>query len=367
MVYKRSKEGSWFYRFKRNGVTIRVCTKQGSKRVAEELERAERTRLARGEAGLYDHRDIPTLKAFIPRYLEGVTAKASTKHFYEQKVKDLLAFPALAGARLDRIDENLIQRFLTHRRQQVAYPGRPAVKHKVSITTVNHALRTLRRILRVAEELKVIQRAPRIHILPGEVHREYVLPLADEPAYLAAAPEPLRSIATVLVDTGLRLGECLALEWRDVHLDDEPYVYVRAGKTRAAVRAVALTKRVTALLRARQATITDSLVFSNRQDHPWAGTYLDLLHRRVRRALKLPETFVLHSLRHTALTRLGASGADVHTIKTFAGHSSILISQRYVHPSPEHVRAAVPAMDKANQKKGPIGGPRPSQHKQIKR
>jgi site-specific recombinase XerD len=51
----------------------------------------------------------------------------------------------------------------------------------------------------------------------------------------------------------------------------------------------------------------------------------------------LPKDFVIHSLRHTMLTRLGESGVDAFTIMRIAGHSSIVVSQRYVHPSPEGV------------------------------
>jgi integrase len=38
--------------------------------------------------------------------------------------------------------------------------------------------------------------------------------------------------------------------------------------------------------------------------------------------------FVLHTLRHTMLTRLGESGVDAFTIMKIAGHSSIVVSQR---------------------------------------
>jgi integrase len=51
--------------------------------------------------------------------------------------------------------------------------------------------------------------------------------------------------------------------------------------------------------------------------------------------------FVLYSFRHTFLTRLGASGCDVWTLARIAGHSSIAISARYVHPSEDAVLAAV--------------------------
>jgi hypothetical protein len=54
----------------------------------------------------------------------------------------------------------------------------------------------------------------------------------------------------------------------------------------------------------------------------------------------LPKDFVIHSLRHTMLTRLGESGVDAFTIMRIAGHSSITVSQRYIHPSPEAVERA---------------------------
>src|SRR5262249_39629119 len=60
-------------------------------------------------------------------------------------------------------------------------------------------------------------------------------------------------------------------------------------------------------------------------------------HQKLRGELGLDPDFTLHSLRHTMLTRLGESGADAFTIKRIAGHSSITISERYVHPTPEHV------------------------------
>ena len=41
--------------------------------------------------------------------------------------------------------------------------------------------------------------------------------------------------------------------------------------------------------------------------------------------------FVPYVLRHTALTQLAESGCDVFTLARIAGHSSITITQRYVH------------------------------------
>jgi integrase len=51
--------------------------------------------------------------------------------------------------------------------------------------------------------------------------------------------------------------------------------------------------------------------------------------------------FVLYSLRHTFLTRLGESGCDVWTLARIAGHGSTAISARYVHPSEDAVLQAM--------------------------
>jgi hypothetical protein len=49
------------------------------------------------------------------------------------------------------------------------------------------------------------------------------------------------------------------------------------------------------------------------------------------------------------LTRLGESGADAFTIMKIAGHTSVTVSQRHVHPSPESLETAFARLDTLNQ------------------
>src|SRR5208282_58551 len=50
------------------------------------------------------------------------------------------------------------------------------------------------------------------------------------------------------------------------------------------------------------------------------------------------EPFVPYTLRHTALTRLGENaGGDVFVLARIAGHSSITVTQRYVHPQADAI------------------------------
>ncbi len=51
------------------------------------------------------------------------------------------------------------------------------------------------------------------------------------------------------------------------------------------------------------------------------------------------------------LTRLCESGADAFTIQKIAGHSTILTSQRYVHPTPERVEGALADLLAYNERK----------------
>jgi integrase len=51
--------------------------------------------------------------------------------------------------------------------------------------------------------------------------------------------------------------------------------------------------------------------------------------------------FVLYSLRHTFLTRLGESGCDAWTLARIAGHSNVSMSSCYVHPSEDAVLNAM--------------------------
>ena len=78
------------------------------------------------------------------------------------------------------------------------------------------------------------------------------------------------------------------------------------------------------------------------------GTSIDHQHDDLRDTLKLSEEFVVHSLRHTMLTRLGEAGADAFTIMRIAGHSSVTVSQRYVQPTPEGMERAFERLQELN-------------------
>ena len=89
-------------------------------------------------------------------------------------------------------------------------------------------------------------------------------------------------------------------------------------------------------------------VFVSHRGGTFSVDTLDKLQARVRTDLNFSKEFVLHSLRHTMLTRLGESGSDAFTIMRVAGHSTVVVSQRYVHPSPESVERAFERLEVLN-------------------
>lgn len=62
----------------------------------------------------------------------------------------------------------------------------------------------------------------------------------------------------------------------------------------------------------------------------------------------MPEVFVIYSLGHTYGTRIGEAGADAFTIMWLMGHSSVSVSQRYVHPTPEAIERGVEKLEAMN-------------------
>ena len=222
---------------------------------------------------------------------------------------------------------------------------------------MNRELATLRRLLRLAREWKVWDRVPRIRLLRGERNREFVLSHGFEPKYLKASPQPLRDVAVLILETGVRPGEAVGLQWPGVRLQTavhakHGYIVIRGGKSRNAKRNLRLTARAAEMLKARKAgTKCDWEFPGETAGAAILGTSLDHQHADVRKTLKLPRDFVIHSLRHTMLTRLGEAGADAFNIMKIAGYSSVTVSQRYVHPTPEGMDRAFERLESLNAEK----------------
>jgi len=336
-IYKRG--GVYWYKFQWKGVLVRESTKQGNDKVARQMEAAHKTSLAKGEVGIREKKAIPTLaefcrKRFAP-WAESTSSLKTWRDFYKVGLTAIQAYSPLASLTLDAITTERIADFASHRQAQ-----------GMKVTTVNASLRILRRVLRVAEEWGEIEKTTKVRMLPGELHRERVVTPEEEAHYLAMANSLLAEISTVLVDTGLRPEECYRLVWDSITWVNgrNGTLLVTHGKTKAARRVLPMTPRVRHTLETRWEACgkpSEGYIWPA----PTKSGHIEpsSLKKQHSKALRLSKVrpFVLYSLRHTFLTRLGQSGCDVWTLARIAGHSSIAISARYVHPSEDAVLDAM--------------------------
>jgi integrase len=348
---ERGSCGVYWYKFMWQGKLIRESTMQGNDKVARNMESAHRTSLAKGEVGIRERKPALILSEFLSGRFEP-WAKArfernvpKTWLWYRTAMRAILKYKPLASAPLDQITSERIAEFAAHRQSL-----------KMQVSSVNNVQRALRRMLRLAVEWGALEVTPRIKMLSGERRRERVITQDEEAKYLAAAPEPLASIAAVLVDTGMRPEECFRLCWEAITWVNGRHgtLFVTRGKTAAARRVLPMTPRVRAVLEARWEAAgkpEEGLIWpaptrsghvegsSLRKQH--SKSFLLIADEAAKNNSKPVRPFVLYSFRHTFLTRLGESGCDVWTLARIAGHSAIGISARYVHPSEDAMFAAM--------------------------
>ena len=347
MIYKRGN--TYWFEFCFKGERIRRSSRQGNPNAARRIEAAYRTKLANGEVDIRDRGPVPNLTAFKERFLAEIRVESKehpeTIAFYQSKYSGLLRFAPLAQARLDHIDEELISHFKAK-----------MDRDDYEASTTNRHLATLKRALRLAASWNIIARVPKIKLLAGENRRDFVLARDREREYLDACPEFLRNWAILAIETGMRRKELQSLKWPDVHFKPVGkarcgYVHVRGTKSRNSKRNLPLTATAQMVLMRQHQLSRCEHVFTMETDRtqPASVSAVNHCHERVRDLLGFPQEFVLHSLRHTFGTRLGETSTDIFAIQRLMGHSSIIVSQRYVHPTPEIMENAILAQERASQ------------------
>lgn len=351
-----AKKKVWWYRFMHRGKVIRWSTKQSNHKVALQLEAEHKSKLAKNDLGIFEKQPAPTLAAFGKEFLRWAETsfreKPKTLAFYRNGVRRLTEYAALASLTLD--DKRLPERvtgYIAHR--QSAVPAREGKRERkaLAVSSINRELQVLRRLLNLAVEWGRIDSACKVKMLSGEHHCEFVLSPVEEGKYLMAAPPLLLDVATLLVDTGLRPEEAYRLRWETVAWADGKHgtFLVTHGKTKSARRMLPMTARVRRILEAQWRVADKPLEgwiwpAQTKSGHIEPST-LKKQHRRALRVSKV-RPFVLYSLRHTFLTRLGSKGCDVWTLARIAGHSSIAMSKRYVHPDGDAVLAVMDRPDR---------------------
>ncbi len=332
-VFKRTGSPYYVYDFLFKGRRCRGSTKLTNKIAAGRYENNLREKLARARAGILDPEPPPLFKNYAKQFLERTKSqmRPNTSRCYGVSVKNLN--PRFGAQRLDEITADGLERFKQARLEQ-----------RLSPSTVNRDLACMRRILLFAVRQDVIASTPfmahKIEFLE-ERRRERILTFDEERKYLAGAGQPLRDVATIMLELGMRPGEVFSIRREDVHLGAVPaFLHIPSGKTGNAVRDVPITKRANEVLKARLSKAKGSYLFPRRvgTGHDWSApmTELEPAHRKALRESKVAR-FRIYDLRHTAATRAAEAGADVLSLAKLLGHSDLKTTERYVHLSKRHL------------------------------
>ena len=228
-IYRRGKV--YWYDFWFLGSRHRDSTHSTNRRTAEQILAALKTALAKGEVGITKKRDVPAFGEFWEEALSEIKAdnpdNSRTIEFYETNFQKSVKFAPLAKAKLDAIDEELLARFRQHL----------IAKEQLAAPTINRRLGAIRRALYIALEWKLIVGVPTFPMMSEKGYgREFVLTPALKTEFLARSPEKYRVIFEFLLETALRISECVNLTWDRVFLDQtgefgRPYIYIRPDRS----------------------------------------------------------------------------------------------------------------------------------------
>jgi integrase len=239
-------------------------------------------------------------------------------------------------------------------------------------STVRSAHTVLHAALEQAVRWNLLARNPSDHVsLPQVVGNVQIWSEAEAQQFLIATAQSRdHALWRLYLDTGMRVGEALALAWDDVDLDaghvrihrtisrdaDERQTIVERTKTGAG-RRVALAPATVASLRAHRAAQNlrrlaapvweaTGLVFDRGDGHHTHNTVIRARFIKDCERAGVP-VIQLKALRHTAATIMVANGLPLHTVSKRLGHSTIrLTADLYAHASPDADRAASVLMER---------------------
>lgn len=163
---------------------------------------------------------------------------------------------------------------------------------------------------------------------------------------LQRAPH-LADFIRLALNTGCRRGELLGLEWSRVDLHGG-LVHLEPEHTKTARRRSIPINR-----EARQALMSLARFRAEYcPQSPWVfahrdGRRIQSIKRSFRTACDRAgiQDFRVHDLRHTCAAWLVTAKVHLPEVRDLLGHSTIKMTERYAHLSPDNVRAAVASLD----------------------
>jgi integrase len=211
--------------------------------------------------------------------------------------------------------------------------------------TARKELTIMKHILRLAVKLQQLTRNPFDDLEPqewpahGQERTRHLV--GDEwQRLLAATPLAMRPAVVLLVNSGMRRGEMMNLEWSDVNLETGT---AWIAKTKGSIRTgkgrwVRLPVEMIELIK-----MLPPLASSRKLFWQFKATQLSTeIGRAIRRAQL--HNLRLHDLRHTFATTIRQSGHGLDTIAKLLGHADLRQTKRYAHLAEEQMTQALQSL-----------------------
>ena len=267
-------------------------------------------------------------------WLKGSPLSDQSKRAYRSRVSQFLDFLTASENKFDpiltepRVSQVAIRDYKRYLKRSCKFAPSSV---NASLTAINHILQFLGLTPSKIDREDLPQEAPRA--LTPEEQKRYISTAQTRSRALD------RAVPLLLINTGIRIGECAALDMADVSIAGrKAQIIVRSGKgdryreiplnevARDAVRDWILerNKRLT------NSGIDDAL-FLNPQGARMSATSLDRIVRKVGTACGI--NLSAHILRHTCLTALVRNGTDLVLVAEIGGHRRLEITRRYALPT----------------------------------
>jgi integrase len=274
--------------------------------------------------------DVPLFRDFAKTFIDTYATTNNKPSEVESKrsiLKNHL-LPAFGATPLDEIRTEQIERYKAAK-----------LKAKLDPKTVNNHLTVLRRMLSLAQEWEMIAAVPKVKWLKaGEIEFRFLT--FDEADALIANAGDWTTMITIGARTGLRIGELLALRWCDVDLAGGR-IFVRRAVSRGKIGTPKSGK-------AREVALSDEAIRALKSHRHLRGELVfcdDAGKMLTRGAVKWPlwsasdraavKRMGWHVLRHTFASHLAIRGVSLKAIQELMGHSTMAVTMRYAHLSPD--------------------------------
>ena len=271
------------------------------------------------EQGIYQRKsettDI-TLSELLSRYEQDVTPKKRSKEIETLRIKKIKR-SWLASIKLKELRSFHIAKFRDERLKEAQ--GNAVAR---DLSLISHAIDVGTREWSLClEENPVLKVTKPVSNPPRDRRLEF----GEEQLLLEGCSQSqnpyLKHLVVVAIETAMRRGELLKLEWKHINLKDRT-AYLPTTKN-GSPRTVPLSTRAIQELKTMPIDITGRVF-------PLSQTALRGLWCRTMKRTGL-KNLRLHDLRHEATTRFFELGLNVMEVSTITGHKDLRMLKRYTH------------------------------------